>query len=1458
MDDIDDFFDFSKPFNRVVISGGYCNATVVEDKTIFNKMPEREKMGKEYAGKFIKDEESQLINAFLSEAAGPSTSRTSNLEDVDDETSMADEDEEHTKALKAKEMMAPLFQRYNFILKHNKLTIRQSKEAIMEHIRGNAAFVLKGQTGCGKTTQVPQFILEDAFQRKEYCNIIVTQPRKIAAISIAKRVAEERKCDLGSLVGFKVGLKEKLSDDTRLLYVTTGVLLQSLITSKTMANYTHVILDEIHEREVDMDFLLVVVRRLLATNSTKTKVILMSATIDTKSFSEYFKIPKKTGYLTAPILSVERPRQFIVNEYYFDDLDKLKMDFAIDYENPGISDRMYVIVAKLVLVCDRLISDLDVEEKNLEYKPSIIIFLPGINEIERMHNALTDYLQRIQNKENGPNLLIKWLHSSLPAEEQAEVFVRPGPGQRKVILSTNIAESSVTIPDIKFVIDFCLQRMLFTDTTTNFTTLRTEWASQSNCMQRAGRAGRLMNGRVYRLVDRRFYENQMNLSTSPEMLRCPLENVVLKAKMLEMGPPHSILALAMNPPDLSDIRNTVLHLKELGALLRTVKGNYEQLDGDVTYLGRIMSRLPLDLRMSKLIILGYIFSVMEESIIIAAGMNVKNIFMHQSSVKGYSKRMYWADGSGSDGISILNAFTAWKSRKEQAGDGGDMSNWTRRMSLDLKCLIDMAELIREIKDRLNKAALKEVSGPNRVVWSSREKTVILKVIMAGAFYPNYYVPMSVGGKELMERQSFTELGGRDPCNTVFFTGFDHERYIGPLYTTQIKQILSEGDISKHQNMKVMYDRSTNRIFITFLGSNDERDQSGSFMPGKVHADVYRAIKLRKLPSRTRIAELRTMRQKDAVEFATKMNLGHWEDANGWVSRRKVIKNANLSVVPPLYRASIVCQVTHVVHCNKFYLRPEDSKNKDIFQDIHTKLNLPSFGLRVFDPEWHFSVGQMVAAPLRENCEQYGRALLKSYRNIRSTGDVVWTVFFLDYGHTATLGESAFRHLEGPIDYIKEIPQRVFEASLTEVQPAAIISPQGIWTAQSINRFKEMTLGKIFVAEIYSVVNNVASVILKKGDEIPINSELIRLKYAQFAEESYISKLDHDGRERKQREMSLDENYRMDVYRSAEMYQNHYEEDELEDVNPPEDKLRCKVTLSGPHSPLETSASATVRSGVMKPISIENDSVNSVLLDSNPQDTHEKLLIAGFVNEQGNRLILRQTSMMPNIPGFGALMALIFCPTCQIIKDEDETRAVSILAGLGFDKTTGESLYTEHDMALSLDVVITDEDIANINALRYTMDSILHTDQDQTVPKFGDASIQVLKVNVKQFIIKILEAERKFMDVRHASNDFGWKPMDLNTSVGSSSKKRKGDFNIYDNAIFPLLEPLNLLPVSAKQIDYLKKHCRELHKLALTDVNLPRHGITCQMCNNILETLPQLRIHLYSKLHRDRESQIKFR
>lgn len=166
------------------------------------------------------------------------------------------------------------------------------------------------------------------------------------------------------------------------------------------------------------------------------------------------------------------------------------------------------------------------------------------------------------------------------------------------------------------VFDLCLTKQLITDTATGFSSLQLCWASRNNCIQRGGRAGRVMDGRVYRMVSRVFYENVMQQQGVPEMVRSPLDRVVLKAKLLSMGAPHAVLAAAMDPPRLGDIQNTVLQLKEMGGLLCNVNGKRVEHDGDLTYIGRVMAALPVDCRVSRLIVFGYCFSVLEECIII--------------------------------------------------------------------------------------------------------------------------------------------------------------------------------------------------------------------------------------------------------------------------------------------------------------------------------------------------------------------------------------------------------------------------------------------------------------------------------------------------------------------------------------------------------------------------------------------------------------------------------------------------------------------------------------------------------------------------------------------------------------------------------------------------------------------------------------------------------------------------
>ncbi|XP_058117846.1 probable ATP-dependent RNA helicase spindle-E [Anopheles ziemanni] len=1441
-DDVMEFFDFSRPFERKVISGGYCNGTVATAELNTQQLPKRVHEGTEYSASYAKKEEERLIKAFSEDVYDKA--ETSRLDEVDDMSSVAADDAEHLRQIRGKQLMEPLFSKYNFIVDSKQLLINESKSKILEEIRTNPVVILEGRTGCGKTTQVPQYLLEDAFMRKEYCNIVVTQPRKIAAISIAKRVSEERSSELGSLVGFKVGLKEKLSPDTRLTYVTTGVLLQWLIKDQSMKRFTHVILDEVHEREVDMDFLLIIVRRLLATNSSNTKVILMSATIDGSEFSQYFKIPRP-GSLLAPMLSVASSSKFDVRLHYLDQIDQLQINFKLNYDKPEICRDMYTVAGRLAICLDRVTDKYETAAStNLDYKPSIIVFLPGINEIDRMAEELQNLISMQGTMEEKTEFTILKLHSMLTSEEQARVFMRPAPGLRKVILSTNIAESSVTIPDVKYVIDFCLQRILVTDAANNFTALRLQWASKNNCIQRAGRVGRVMNGRVYRLVHQNFYEQGMSQSTLPEMIRCPLGSVVLKSKLLGFGSPKEILAMALSPPNLTDITNTVLQLKEMGALLRTVNGVYDPFDGDLTYMGKLMSHLPIDLSLAKLIVLGYVFSVLQESIIIAAGMNVKNIFYQLRTVGSYARKLRWSDGSCSDGIAILIAYTMWRTTMEQ-GTGGNAVAWCHRAQLDRKSLAEMAELVHELKLRLEYANVREVAGAKRVIWSEREKTVVLKVVMAGAFYPNYFTTTTMVEPDKGERRVYMEVGGRDPFRTVFLTGFDNRKYIGPLYRDQIKHYISDGDTSKHGSIKVDFEDNTNRVYIRFTDQRRANDSAS-----RIHEGVYIAVKQHQLK---RAFELRVMHQKEAIEFATRHNLGTWED-NQWNPRRIEIPNARLTVVPPIHCPRVRAIIAHVEHPGRFFVRPLDEANARIFQNIEEKLN-GGVQLLPFDSTAVFQARQIVAAPLAPGSQRYGRVQLLTKQYV--AGSAGWEVDFIDYGLSAVLPIRVFRQLSGPVlGTLATLPGRVFQAALAEVQSAAFNSPRGFWSVESTQKFQQLVGNRsTLLVEIYSVVNQVASVVLRRTEDpdgLSINQMLVASRDAQPSEETYLSKLNHQKRVRIQREISFNPHFRKSIENDDSELLRFIDDDEQNFELPPE-LLRLRLSLHGPHSPLVMGCTSALFSGYDKVVTIESESINSVLLDPSPQDTHSKMLIAACVNESGGRrLITRNTTVMPNIPGISLLMTLIFAPTCLLKKNKKDTRVTGVLAGLGLHPEQGVSIYPEHDLSLAAEVDITTEDIADINSLRYSMDSILQSGRNEDTQLLSEFSVEALMVKVKEYLIKILERERNIITGHESmAHDFHWTEP-TGGGPGPSAKKVKND--IYSKAIFPLHDTL----VLSGRDEYQRLHCSELHRLAASETPFPEGGIRCQLCMLTLGKNQMLRLHLLTQVHLEKEKKIMYR
>ena len=528
-----------------------------------------------------------------------------------------------------------------------------------------------------------------------------------------------------------------------------------LISKKEMNEWTHVILDEVHEREEDMDLVMLICKKLLLTNSRGTKLILMSATMNHHTFVNYFSVsqPGLPIYEKPAFLSVGNDvKQQRVFEYYWDSFRVQLKQMYPDTPMPDFELDTPQLTIAAVRACKMLLIRLDGLEEDergsgkipKDSPPgAVLVFLPGIQEIKQVRDFLVEDDE--VGSRDGPEWKCIPLHSSIPWEECNTVFERVSPNQRKIILSTNIAESSITIPDIGYVIDFCLTKNMTSDPETNYPRLMLDWASQAQLTQRKGRAGRVREGRVYCLV-REGFSRKLVQYHSPEIQRVPLTQVVLDVKLLGMGTPKELLALAISPPDLLSMRRTVVALKEIGALLTTVEGRQCREDGDLTVLGEIIAKLPVDVRLGKLIVLGHIFGVLEETIVIASGLSGKSIFAapFDKRVEAYKGKLFWADGSFSDCLAILKAFQEWESKKRRGdfssrdGVKDRESTWCKAYFLNRNQLEEMSLMVEEIKKSLWRQDIEPLQIQNPIVWSQDWKYSVLRLAMFGAFYPNYF------------------------------------------------------------------------------------------------------------------------------------------------------------------------------------------------------------------------------------------------------------------------------------------------------------------------------------------------------------------------------------------------------------------------------------------------------------------------------------------------------------------------------------------------------------------------------------------------------------------------------------------------------------------------------------------------------------------------------------------------
>ncbi|KAG7961523.1 hypothetical protein I3843_09G021600 [Carya illinoinensis] len=636
-----------------------------------------------------------------------------------------------------------------------KLPAFKVKSEFLKAVAENQVLVVSGETGCGKTTQLPQFILEDEIfcLRGADCSIMCTQPRRISAISVAARIASERGESLGETVGYQIRLEAKRSAQTRLLFCTTGVLLRQLVQDPELTGVSHLLVDEIHERGMNEDFLLIILNDLLP-RRPDLRLILMSATINADLFSKYFG--------NAPIIHILE-LTFPVAEFFLEDvLEKTRYNIKSEFDNvEGNSRRRRQQDSKkdplMELFEDVNIDsyyknfststrksleawsgsqlDLGLVEATIEYicrhegDGAILVFLMGWDDISK----LLDKVKGNSFLGDPSKFLVLPLHGSMPTLNQREIFDRPPPNKRKIVLATNIAESSITIDDVVHVIDCGKAKETSYDALNKLACLLPSWISKASAHQRRGRAGRVQPGICYRLYPKMIHDAMVQYQL-PEILRTPLQELCLHIKSLQLGTVGSFLAKALQPPDTLAVQNAIELLKTIGAV-----DDMEEL----TPLGCHLCTLPLDPNIGKMLLMGSIFQCLNPALTIAAALAHRDPFILPINRKeeADAAKRYFAGDSCSDHIALLKAFEGWKDAKRKGKERAFCwANFLSPVTLQM-----MEDMRMQFLDLLSDIGFVDKSrGPNAYNQYSHDLEMVCAILCAG-LYPNV-VQCQIRGK----------------------------------------------------------------------------------------------------------------------------------------------------------------------------------------------------------------------------------------------------------------------------------------------------------------------------------------------------------------------------------------------------------------------------------------------------------------------------------------------------------------------------------------------------------------------------------------------------------------------------------------------------------------------------------------------------------------------------------------
>jgi pre-mRNA-splicing factor ATP-dependent RNA helicase DHX16 len=505
------------------------------------------------------------------------------------------------------------------------LPMYQYRQEILDAIDKHHILVLTGETGSGKSTQLPQYVLESGYLKtlqakspSDACQggmIGVTQPRRVAASSLATRVAEERGCKLGTEVGYTVRFEDKTGPDTKIKFMTDGLLLREIMTDPMLSNYSFIMLDEAHERVCNTDLLITLLRGVAQHRQDDFRLLISSATLDAQKFSAYLG--------DAPIMNIPG-RTFAVENLFLSTPEA-------SYLSAAITTIWQIHLSEPV------------------HGGDILCFLTGEEEIESCETSLTETARKLGSK--APELIVRKLYSSLDQDEQKLVFEPTPKSARKVVLATNIAETSLTVDGVRYVIDSGYSKEMTFNASTGMSSLQVTPISRASVNQRAGRAGRVSDGKCFHLYTRWSYWHELEENTTPEILRCDLTPVCLQLKALGI---NNLLEFEfMDAPPIETFSKSLELLYTTGAINST---------SELTKLGRRMAELPLDPLLSASILAADKYGCVSEVLTIVAMLQESaTLFLRPKDKKVHADaaRARFQSATGGDFLTLLNVYNAW-------------------------------------------------------------------------------------------------------------------------------------------------------------------------------------------------------------------------------------------------------------------------------------------------------------------------------------------------------------------------------------------------------------------------------------------------------------------------------------------------------------------------------------------------------------------------------------------------------------------------------------------------------------------------------------------------------------------------------------------------------------------------------------------------------------------------------